>query len=264
MPSLYSARHSHPKKRRWHIIQSLFFIFVLFLAVFFFLQSSFFRVKDIQIQGNKQLPREEVAALTGLVKGVNIFKANLKEAQNRVALHPIIKQVDISRILPATIVINLTERKPIGLIANPGHFISVSDDGYYLSRVNNLSSLNLPIITGVKILESDPGQELTDEKLKAALDYLLAMPLNIRAAVSEINVSDLNNIRIFTIDKAEVRLGDTGRINDKIKLYREVIGQKYQSRIQYIDISYRGNPVVKLFEPPKQEKQQQPQQKSGD
>lgn len=258
MPSLNSARHSHHKKRRWHVIQSLFFIFVFSLAVFFFLQSSFFRVKGIQVNGNKQLRREQIVALTGLAKGINIFKANLKLAEDKIALHPMVKQVNISRELPSTIVINLTERKPVGLAVNPGHFIAVSEDGFYLAKVNNMGTINLPIITGIKISNSGPGQEIVDPKLKAALQYLVAMPLNIRAAVSEINVSDLNNIRMTTIDEAEIRFGDAGRINDKIKLYKEVISQKYSSKIQYMDISYKGSPVVKLIEPSDQEKQQKP------
>ncbi len=258
MPGLHSARHSYPRKGRWHIVQSLFFIFVFSLAVFFFLHSSVFSVKEIRVSGTKQLSPQEVVALADLKKGVNIFKTNLIKAKERIAVHPLVKQVEISREFPATIVIEITERKPIGLIPDRGWFVVVSEDGAYLARVNNLSSINLPIITGVKTGSSGPGQKIADERLKTALDYLKATPLNIRAAVSEINVSDLNNIRMFTIDKAEVRFGDSARINEKIQLYQEVISQNYQSRIQYIDISYKGNPVIKFIEPPEQEKQEQP------
>ncbi|MFA5881028.1 MAG: FtsQ-type POTRA domain-containing protein [Eubacteriales bacterium] len=257
MPSLYAARQSHPKKRRWHVVQSLFFIFVFSLAVFVFLQSSFFRVKAIKVNGNKQFTKAEVVALTGLQQGLNIFKANLKQAEEKAVLHPMVRQVEIIRDLPDTIIINLTERKAIGLVAQNGNFIVMSEDGCYLSKVNNLSNINLPIITGIDLGQAGPGQKVADGKLKTALDYLMTMPENIRAAVSEINVSDLNNIRMFTIDKAEVRFGDAKRIGDKIKLYQEVINQKYQNRIQYMDISYRGSPVVKFIEPKKQDKPQQ-------
>ncbi len=258
MPSLYPAEHEYPKKRRWHIIQSLFFIFILSLAAFIFLQSSFFKVQEIIVNGNKQFKKEEIVVLSGLQKGINMFKANLKLAESKVALHPAVKQVRISRDLPATVIISLTERKAVGLVAGHGSFIVMSEDGYYLSKVNNLGDINLPIITGIEPGSAGPGQKIADERLKAALDYLLTMPLNIRAAVSEINVSDLNNIRMFTIDKAEVRFGDKERIDEKIRLYQEVINQKYQDRIQYIDISYKGNPVIRFIEPPEQEKQLEP------
>ncbi len=258
MPALQSAKYSNSRRGRWHIVQSLFFIFVFSLAVFFFLHSPVFSVKEITVTGNKQLGQEEVVTLAGLNKGVNIFKANLIQAKDRVAVHPLVMQVEISRDFPSTIIIDITERKAIGLVPDRGWFIVVSEDGCYLARVSSLSSINLPIITGVTPGSVGPGQRIPGEKLKAALDYLNATPLNIRAAISEINVSDLNNIRIFTMDKAEVRFGDTARIKEKIQLYQEVISQQYQESIQYIDISYKGNPVIKFIERPRQEKEQQP------
>lgn len=249
MPSLHYTRHSRPKNKRWQVIQSLFFIFIFSLAVFFFLQSPVFRVKAVEVRGNGQLDRDQVMALAGLGKDVNIFKVNLKQAQSKVALSPMVKHVEIIRNLPSTIIINISERKAIGLISNEGQFIAVGDDGYCLSVANNLASINLPFITGVNATKTLPGQNINDDKLGAALAYLSAMPLGMRAAVSEINVSDLNNIRIFTIDKTEVRFGDLTRIGDKVKLYQEVIGQKYSNNIQYIDISYKGNPVIKFITP---------------
>lgn len=249
MPSLHSTRYSRPKKRRWQVIQSLFFIFIFSLAVFFFLQSAIFRVKAVEVNGNSQLQRDQIMALAGLGKDVNIFKANLKQAQSKVALNPMVKHVEIVRDLPSTIVINITERKALGLVSNPGQFISVGDDGYCLALVNNLADINLPIITGIKATNSLPGQNINDDRLRAALAYLLAMPLGMRAAVSEINVSDVNNIRVFTIDETEIRFGDLTRVSDKVKLYQEVIGQKYRDKIQYIDISYKGNPVIKFITP---------------
>ncbi|MDT3700669.1 MAG: FtsQ-type POTRA domain-containing protein [Thermincola sp.] len=247
MPSIHSISHSRPKKRQWQVIQSLFFIFIFSLSAFFFLQSPIFRVRAVEINGNSQLSRDQIMALSGLGKDVNIFKANLKLAQSKVALSPIIKHVEISRHLPATIVIDVTERKAIGLVSNPGQFIAIGDDSYCISLVSSLASINLPIITGVTAFNTLPGQHIQDDHLSAALAYLAAMPLDMRAAVSEINVSDVNNIRVFTIDETEVRLGDITRISDKVELYQEVISQKYNEKIQYVDISYKGNPVIKFF-----------------
>jgi len=237
------------------MIQSLFFIFVFCLAVYFFLQSPFFGVREINVIGVKRLTSEEVLALSGLTKGVNIFKANIKESAAKVALHPMVRDVEISRELPETVNITVAEREPIGLGAGDGYFVMISDDGYYLSKVTDLSTVNLPIITGLGLGSTGPGQKIPDKRLPAALDYLLAMPLNVRAAVSELNVADLNNIRMFTVDKAEIRLGSDERINEKIILYQQIISQKYDNSIQYMDISYKGNPVIKFNEPAQQEKE---------
>lgn len=246
MPRLHSDRQLRQPKGRWHIFQSLFFIFVFSLAIFFFLQSSFFKVTDIKVSGNKQLKKEDIISLAGFKKGINIFKANLQLAQGKVTLHPMIKQVEMTRKLPGIIIINITERKPVGMLADKGRFVVVSEDGCFVIKANSLSSINLPIITGIKLGSEGPGQKIADENLKVALNYLLTMPLNFRAAVSEVNVSDLNNIRVFTLDRVEVRFGDNSRIAEKVRLYQGVISQKYESRIEYIDISYKGSPVIKF------------------
>ena len=253
MPSLYSSRQARPKKRWWHIVQSLFFIFVFSLAAFIFLQSAVFSVREITVHGNKQLGAQDIISLAGLRKDVNIFKTNLKEARDKVALHPMVQNVEIRRDLPASITIDLTERKALALISNGSSFLVISEDGCLLSSVTNLNSTNLPFITGVKATPVGPGQKLLDTKLQIARDYLIGMPLSLRAAVSEINVSDLNNILVFTIDRVEVRFGDDGRIAEKVKLYQEVISRKYKDKIQYIDISYKGNPVIKFIQPQQEE-----------
>jgi cell division protein FtsQ len=258
MPTVHLARHHHQKKGRWHIFRSLFFVLFFSVAAFFFLQSSFFNIREIVINGNKRLSSKEIIELSGLKNNVNIFKANLNLAKDKVSLQPMVKQAAVIREFPATVVINITERIPVALVAGTGGFIVVSEDGFHLKKVTSLESVNLPIITGTNVDSIVPGQLIEDRKFKAALGFLLAMPLNIRAAVSEINVSDLNNIRMYAMDKAEVRFGDEQRINDKIKLYSEVISQKYSNKIQYIDISYKGSPVIKFIESSGQETEQQP------
>lgn len=245
-----AVHREQASKSGWHLLQSLFFIFILALAAFFFLQSSFFRVNKIEVHNMKQLTREQIVSLSGLTPGVNIFKADLKQAQSKIALNPMVSSVEITRKLPRTIVVNVTERKSLALIPDKGSFIIVGEDGFCLATTKNLNTVNMPLITGLTPKGSVPGKKISDEKIKTALDYLLTMSLNLRASISEINLTDLNNVRVYMIDGTEIRFGDDSRIADKMKLYEEVIGQNYKNKIQYIDISYEGNPVIKFVGTP--------------
>ena len=173
MPSLYSTSHYHKKSGRWHIIQSLFFIFICCLAVFFFLQSSFFRVREIAVRGNKGFNAAEVVSLSGLSGGVNIFKANLKQAESKVAMHPVIQKVQIFRDFPAAIIIEIKERQEAALVFSGDSFAVISSDGYCLAKESSLGRTNLPIISGAEVGLLAPGQKVAGEKLAAALDYLL-------------------------------------------------------------------------------------------
>lgn len=224
------------------------FILLLALALFMFTQSAFFAVSQIKVQGTRQLKSQEILKISGLNLGLNIFKANLPEAENNIRLDPLVKSVEIKRQLPARLIINVTEREAVGLVNDRGEFLQVDGDGYLLSRLTDLAKVNLPIITGAPVKKTAPGDKLDSGEVQAALLYLKNMSLKTTATISEINVQDINNIKFYTLDGAEVRVGDTNRVTDKLKLYEEVIGANYAQRIQYIDISYNGRPVIKLIE----------------
>jgi len=218
------------------------------VAVFMFIHSAFFAVTQIKVIGVRQLKNQEILKISGLNPGVNIFKANLTEAENKISLHPLVRIVEIKRRLPSSLEINVTERMALGLVVDRGEFLQVDGDGVYLARTSDMNKVNLPLITGIPPKKSAPGEKLDNDEMRAALVYLKNMPLKITATVSEINVRDPNNIKFYTIDGAEVRVGDTERVNEKINLYQEVISRKYSQPIQYIDISYNGRPVLKFVE----------------
>lgn len=236
--------------RNVSVMKPLRVIFVLLavLAMFMFMQSAFFAVTQIKVVGTRQLNTQEVQKISGLNPGINIFKANLPEATGKIRLHPLIETVEISRRFPSRLEIHVTERTAVGLIAGRGEFLQVDGSGVFLAKSSNMGKVNLPIITGITVPKTAPGEKIGGEEIQAALVYLKNMPIKLTAVISEINVRDLNNIKLFTIDGAEVRVGNTERVTDKIRLYEEVAGRKYDRRIQYIDISYNGRPVIKLIE----------------
>lgn len=236
--------------RNINVVKPLRVVFVLLLALalFMFTQSAFFAVTQIKVQGVRQLKSQEILKISGLNTGLNIFKANLQEAENKIRLDPLVKGVEIKRQLPSSLLINVTERVAIGLVNDRGEFLQVDGDGILLARATDLGKVNLPIITGAPVKKTAPGDKMDSEEIQAALLYLKNIPLKITATISEINVRDPNNIKLYTLDGAEVRVGDTGRVTEKINLYEEVIGRNYAQRIQYLDISYNGRPVIKFVE----------------
>lgn len=235
--------------RNVNVVKPLRVVFVLLLALalFMFMHSAFFAVTKINVLGAKQLRNQEILKISGLNTGVNIFKANLREAEDNIRLNPLVKDVEIKRRLPSSIVISVTEREAVGLLADRGDYLELDIDGVLLARTN-LGKVSLPIITGAPVKKAAPGAKLDSDQIRAALSYLKNMPLKITATISEINVRDPNNIKFYTLDGAEVRVGDTERATEKIRLYEEVISQNYKKQVQYIDISYKGRPVIKYIE----------------
>jgi len=236
------------RQKKINLLQSLFFVLLILGAAFVFLQSSIFAIQSIEVNGAKFLTPDEVRKLTGLSPGTNIFKADLKAAANKIALHPLVKRVEVDRSLPSTVVIGITERQPVGLVPYRGSFLEVDQEGYYLAQVPAGYQGSLPVITGIKVDKVKLGKKVENELLPGVLSYLAAMGPRLAAQVSEINGSDPANLIMFSLDKVIIKLGDDSRVNEKLAMIEERLRRKYPVPVEYIDVSFKGYPVIKFKE----------------
>ena len=236
------------RQKKNNLLKSLFFIFLILAAGFVFLQSSIFAVDNIEVKGIKFLNQEEVRKLTGLHLGINIFKADLKAAGAKVALHPLVKQVEVYRDLPSVVVVQITERQPVGLLPFRGSLLEVDSEGYYLAQAPVGYQGSLPIINGVKVDQVRLGKQVASPLLSGPLSYLAAMSPEFMSKVSEINGADSANIIMYSLDKVMIKLGDETRVKEKLSLVEDRLKQKYSAPVEYIDVSFKGYPVIKFKE----------------
>lgn len=251
MPTLTNLRvpNKVPRRRKHAFFQSLFFMVIIILALFFLLQSTFFNISTMSVEGNKLLATQDILKLTGINPGTNIFKANLSTAEEKIKMNPLVKEVTLNRKLPNKVVVSITERKPVGLIPDKNRFIEVDSEGVFLGTLNNLSKVNLPIITGDNAIKGQPGDKIATDKIMAAISYVIAIPRDVKDTVAEIHVQDMNQITIYTLDRFQVRLGGTDKIKEKALLYQALIKQSGGEKIEYIDIADVDHPAKKLIIP---------------
>lgn len=250
MPTLTNLKISHKvsRKKKHGLLQSLFFMVVIISALFFLLQSSFFNIKTIKVQGNSQLNTDELIKNSGLSAGVNIFKANLQDGKKNIMLNPLIKEANLQRKLPNVVLITVKEREPVGLVPDKNRFIEVDSDGIYLAAVESIAKAKYPIITGDNVLKKNMGEKVDTEKIAAAIKYLVAIPEDVRNTVLEIHVANMNQIILYTLDGFYVRLGGTDNINEKAKLYQALIKQQNKNeKLEYIDIADVEHPAKKAI-----------------
>jgi cell division septal protein FtsQ len=74
-------RRKKPGSMKW-LMKILTFILILF-ALYYFVHSSFFALSSIQVTGMKQISSKDIINLSGLAKGENIFKIDLKAAEKK-------------------------------------------------------------------------------------------------------------------------------------------------------------------------------------
>ena len=64
--------------------------------------------------------------------------------------------------------------------------------------------------------------------------------------MGEINVSDPENIKIYTLSGLEVRIGDDSDLEEKYNLYNSIIQENLTGsrEIRYIDVSILDKPAM--------------------
>jgi len=82
----------------------------------FILTAPYFKIKEIALQGNNRLSREQILEWANIPLERSIFQVSLKEIAERIALKSQIKKVEIRRILPAKVLILVEERLPFACL----------------------------------------------------------------------------------------------------------------------------------------------------
>jgi cell division protein FtsQ len=107
-----------------------------------------FGVTSMQVAGNERRSAEAILAESGLVAGVNVFGVDLDSARNRILADPWMADAVLTRRLPGTILVQVTERVPCALVAI-GEIFLVAADGEPFKRLEPGDPVDLPLVTGV-------------------------------------------------------------------------------------------------------------------
>jgi cell division protein FtsQ len=107
-----------------------------------------FGVTSVQVAGNERRPAEAIIVESGLVAGVNVFGVDLDLARNRILADPWVADAVLTRRLPGTILVQITERVPCALVAI-GEMFLVGSDGEPFKRLEPGDPVDLPLVTGL-------------------------------------------------------------------------------------------------------------------
>ena len=91
------------EKGKVSLIKKLIAIFFILLAVFIILHTSLFNVKNIVVEGNEHLSKEDVIELSKINLDENINKNSKKEIRNALLESAYIEDARIKKELPKTV-----------------------------------------------------------------------------------------------------------------------------------------------------------------
>lgn len=106
---------------------------------------SFFAVRAVDVRGLRYLSEDEVVSRLRLDTLQSVWQ-DLSILRRRVVGHPQVKDVSLSRRLPGTIVVTVTENLPVALVSTPRGLQPYAGSGRSLPIDPSRAGLELPVI----------------------------------------------------------------------------------------------------------------------
>ncbi len=127
-----------------------------------------YEIKYLVIRGGRAIKEARIREYTGISEGTNLFAVNISDVRKELNTVPNIRDIEIARILPDTMVINVSERMPMARVGFRGAY-PIDEDGYVF--VARRKMRGLPFILGDEARELRPGQR-APSRVGAALKVI--------------------------------------------------------------------------------------------
>lgn len=111
-----------------------------------------FTIKNIDIDGTKNLSHTEVLNIFADYTGINIFNVDLNKIHTEISKNNWVKNVYLKRVMPNKIKVSIIENKPIGIWQNTLGNKILTREGVLISNYkSDVLKMGLPIIKSEKI-----------------------------------------------------------------------------------------------------------------
>ncbi|MEY3469930.1 MAG: hypothetical protein RLZZ575_390, partial [Actinomycetota bacterium] len=108
--------------------------------------SNLLTVKKIEVRGNQAVSQENILELAQIEPNIQLLRVNVTQTSQRIMTISQIKNVDVRRGWPATLVIEVVERTPLAVTDIPEGRYLIDESGIAYQPVT--PETNLPLVFG--------------------------------------------------------------------------------------------------------------------
>lgn len=229
------------------VLRSILGAMICFILLIIFISSSYFRLAEIEVEGNKNLSDKEIIEMTGIAEDANILSIGLDRTCDRLMKDLRIEHAEATRVFPDRIRLVVTERTPLFYAAGGYGFLEIDKKGTVLAVHRSMERMDVPVVTGCQLSDLYVGDVVSDNDLKQVTDYLAGLSDDIIRQISEINIKDSAKVYAYTSDSIYIDLGPISRLAEKAPLTNEFLGAITEDglAVRSIHLDY-SVPVMKL------------------
>ena len=119
------------KRRGSYALYYILFHFLIIAACVILSLTVFFKVEAIYVKGTDKYPKQEIVKESGIQLEENLFRIDYKTAKQKIlAKFPYIEDVSLDMAFPPSVIINVTQAKPIAMLElSSGEYVLIDHRG---------------------------------------------------------------------------------------------------------------------------------------
>ena len=206
-------------------------------------RSQLFEIRSIKVTGTERLAPASVEASAAVADGMTLLRVSADDIEARLLANPWISSVDVRRMPPSTLRIDVVERTPAVLVDAGVSFWSVDGSGRILGQESLESTAStLVVVRDVMSFEATAGVVSTAPGLLNALKVLDGITPEIASMVRGISAPSVEETVLVTAGSVEIMVGEATQLAEKCALISGILAEQGEN-VVFIDVRSIERPV---------------------
>ncbi len=211
---------------------------------------AYFRVAEIQVEGNLQVAAQDIINSLGLSPATSILEVDLPALTRRVLQNPWIKEASVQRRLPLSLTIQVVERMPEAVFIADRHYL-LSADGVILAELSEEELPTLPVLRAATPRHVAVGERILTSEMVQGLavwrQFQLANALQGERAHEIAVAADGSYMLNLGQRMPAIRLHGQG-LEEQLRRLGAALAASHQSLDQFadVDLRFRDRVVFRL------------------
>lgn len=227
------------KRLRW-VVASVAVLAVLCVSLVL-LHTPLLAVRHVAVHGAQHTGAAAVLAAAGLADDPPLIDVNPAQASAAIERLPWVRHAVVVRRWPDSVVVEVTERTPVGAFAVPGGQVALVDaGGRVLAREPGTPSG--PALFG-PVAPGPPGTAVSGADAPA-VTVAATLPEAIAARVTSVTVDRAGDVTLWLGTGVQARLGSASELRAKLVALQSVMAGASVPRNSEIDVTVPDAPTV--------------------
>lgn len=238
-------RRARKKGRILRFLISLLLLFSLWMSLreiwVELSNSSFLRIKEVRVRGNRVIGSDEILRMAGISKGDSTFDVSLERAYRGIMGISRIKRAYLMRPIPTRVEIRVEERTPVALVRwKDGRIYEVDEDGI-LMELLTLPGAHVPDLPIIRVSSGEMARSIKDGV--RAIKEIYDVSPSFASRISELEITDRGLLSLnMGLEKCEVLI-NPGDIKRSVLRAEKLI--EGIEDIELLDLTKEGRAIIK-------------------